>query len=163
VVLVIFLFLRTAWATIITGVTVPLSLLGTAALMYAVGYSLDNLSLMALTIAVGFVVDDAIVMLENIYRHIEEGLSPMEATLKGSREIGFTILTISISLVAVFIPLLLMGGIVGRLFREFAVTVTMAIAVSAFVALTLSPTMCALFLRNEKQVQHGRFYLAIEP
>jgi hydrophobic/amphiphilic exporter-1 (mainly G- bacteria), HAE1 family len=162
VVMVIFLFLRTAWATIIPGVTVPLSLLGTAALMYVVGYSLDNLSLMALTIAVGFVVDDAIVMLENIYRHIESGLSPLEATLKGSREIGFTILSISISLVAVFIPLLLMGGIVGRLFREFAVTVTMTIAVSAFVALTLSPTMCALFLRNEKQVQHGRLYLAIE-
>jgi hydrophobe/amphiphile efflux-1 (HAE1) family protein len=162
VVMVIFLFLRTAWATIIPGVTVPLSLLGTAALMYVVGYSLDNLSLMALTIAVGFVVDDAIVMLENIYRHIEDGLSPLEATLKGSREIGFTILSISISLVAVFIPLLLMGGIVGRLFREFAVTVTMTIAVSAFVALTLSPTMCALFLRNEKNVQHGRFYLAIE-
>jgi hydrophobe/amphiphile efflux-1 (HAE1) family protein len=162
VVMVIFLFLRTAWATIIPGVTVPLSLLGTAALMYVVGYSLDNLSLMALTIAVGFVVDDAIVMLENIYRHIEDGLSPLEATLKGSREIGFTILSISISLVAVFIPLLLMGGIVGRLFREFAVTVTMTIAVSAFVALTLSPTMCALFLRNEKHVRHGRFYLAIE-
>jgi HAE1 family hydrophobic/amphiphilic exporter-1 len=162
VVMVIFLFLRTAWATIIPGVTVPLSLLGTAALMYVVGYSLDNLSLMALTIAVGFVVDDAIVMLENIYRHIEDGLSPLEATLKGSREIGFTILSISISLVAVFIPLLLMGGIVGRLFREFAVTVTMTIAVSAFVALTLSPTMCALFLRNEKEVRHGRFYLAIE-
>jgi hydrophobic/amphiphilic exporter-1 (mainly G- bacteria), HAE1 family len=162
VVMVIFLFLRTAWATIIPGVTVPLSLLGTAALMYVVGYSLDNLSLMALTIAVGFVVDDAIVMLENIYRHIEDGLSPMEATLKGSREIGFTILSISISLVAVFIPLLLMGGIVGRLFREFAVTVTMTIAVSAFVALTLSPTMCALFLRDEKHSKHGRFYLAIE-
>jgi HAE1 family hydrophobic/amphiphilic exporter-1 len=162
VVMVIFLFLRTAWATIIPGVTVPLSLLGTAALMYVVGYSLDNLSLMALTIAVGFVVDDAIVMLENIYRHIEDGLSPMEATLKGSREIGFTILSISISLVAVFIPLLLMGGIVGRLFREFAVTVTMTIAVSAFVALTLSPTMCALFLRDEKHAKHGRFYLAIE-
>ena len=162
VVMVIFLFLRTAWATIIPGITVPLSLLGTAALMYVVGYSLDNLSLMALTIAVGFVVDDAIVMLENIYRHIEDGLSPLEATLKGSREIGFTILSISISLVAVFIPLLLMGGIVGRLFREFAVTVTMTIAVSAFVALTLSPTMCALFLRNEKHVRHGRFYLAIE-
>ena len=158
VVMVIFLFLRNAWATIIPGVTVPLSLLGTAALMYVVGYSLDNLSLMALTIAVGFVVDDAIVMLENIYRHIEDGLSPLEATLKGSREIGFTILSISISLVAVFIPLLLMGGIVGRLFREFAVTVTMTIAVSAFVALTLSPTMCALFLRNEKQAQHGRLY-----
>jgi hydrophobic/amphiphilic exporter-1 (mainly G- bacteria), HAE1 family len=162
VVLVIFLFLRNAWATIIPGVTVPLSLLGTAALMLVVHYSLDNLSLMALTIAVGFVVDDAIVMLENIYRHIEEGLSPMEATLKGAGEIGFTILSISISLVAVFIPLLLMGGIVGRLFREFAITLTMTIAVSAFVALTLSPTMCAIFLRDEKHVQHGRAYLLIE-
>jgi hydrophobe/amphiphile efflux-1 (HAE1) family protein len=162
VVLVIFLFLRNFWATAIPGLTVPLSLLGTAALMYAVGYSLDNLSLMALTIAVGFVVDDAIVMLENIYRHIEEGLTPMEATLKGAKEIGFTILSISISLVAVFIPLLLMGGIVGRLFREFAITVTMTIAVSAFVALTLSPTMCAIFLRNEKATKHGRAYLLIE-
>jgi HAE1 family hydrophobic/amphiphilic exporter-1 len=162
VVMVIFLFLRSTWATLIPGVTVPLSLLGTAALMYVVGYSLDNLSLMALTIAVGFVVDDAIVMLENIYRHIEDGLSPLEATLKGASEIGFTILSISISLVAVFIPLLLMGGIVGRLFREFAVTVTMTIAVSAFVALTLSPTMCALFLRNEKDVKHGRFYRTVE-
>jgi hydrophobic/amphiphilic exporter-1 (mainly G- bacteria), HAE1 family len=162
VVLVIFLFLRNAWATIIPGITVPLSLLGTAALMLVVHYSLDNLSLMALTIAVGFVVDDAIVMLENIYRHIEDGLSPMEATLKGAGEIGFTIMSISISLVAVFIPLLLMGGIVGRLFREFAITLTMTIAVSAFVALTLSPTMCAMFLRDEKHVQHGRAYLFIE-
>jgi hydrophobe/amphiphile efflux-1 (HAE1) family protein len=158
VVLVIFLFLRNFWATIIPGVTVPLSLLGTAAMMYAIGYSLDNLSLMALTIAVGFVVDDAIVMLENIHRHIEAGLTPLEATLKGAREIGFTIMTISISLVAVFIPLLLMGGIVGRLFREFAVTVTMTIAISAFVALTLTPTMCALFLRNEHEVKHNRLY-----
>jgi HAE1 family hydrophobic/amphiphilic exporter-1 len=162
VVMVIFLFLRNTWATLIPGVTVPLSLLGTAGLMYVVGYSLDNLSLMALTIAVGFVVDDAIVMLENIYRHIEEGLTPLEATLKGSKEIGFTILSISISLVAVFIPLLLMGGIVGRLFREFAVTVTMTIAVSAFVALTLSPTMCALFLRNERQTRHGKLYRTVE-
>jgi len=162
VVMVIFLFLRNAWATIIPGITVPLSLLGTAALMLVVHYSLDNLSLMALTIAVGFVVDDAIVMLENIYRHIEDGLSPMEATLKGAGEIGFTILSISISLVAVFIPLLLMGGIVGRLFREFAITLTMTIAVSAFVALTLSPTMCAIFLRDEKHVQHRRAYLFIE-
>jgi HAE1 family hydrophobic/amphiphilic exporter-1 len=162
VVLVIFLFLRNFWATIIPAVTVPLALLGTAALMYVVGYSLDNLSLMGLTIAVGFVVDDAIVMLENIYRHIEEGLSPREAALKGSREIGFTILTISLSLIAVFIPLLMMGGIVGRLFREFAVTVTMTILVSAFVSLTLSPMMCSLFLRNEKQAKHGRFYLFIE-
>jgi HAE1 family hydrophobic/amphiphilic exporter-1 len=162
VVMVIFLFLRNAWATIIPGITVPLSLLATAALMVVVHYSLDNLSLMALTIAVGFVVDDAIVMLENIYRHIEDGLSPMEATLKGAGEIGFTILTISISLVAVFIPLLLMGGIVGRLFREFAVTLTMTIAVSAFVALTLSPTMCAIFLRDEKHVRHGKAYMVIE-
>jgi len=162
VVMVIFLFLRNAWATIIPGITVPLSLLGTAALMLLVHYSLDNLSLMALTIAVGFVVDDAIVMLENIYRHIEDGLSPMEATLKGAGEIGFTILSISISLVAVFIPLLLMGGIVGRLFREFAITLTMTIAVSAFVALTLSPTMCAIFLRDEKHVQHGKVYMMIE-
>jgi len=162
VVMVIFLFLRTAWATIIPGVTVPLALLGTAAMMYVLHYSLDNLSLMALTIAVGFVVDDAIVMLENIYRHIENGLSPLEATLKGAGEIGFTIMSISISLVAVFIPLLLMGGIIGRLFREFAITMTLTIAVSAFVALTLSPTMCALFLRDEKHAQHGRFYMTIE-
>jgi hydrophobe/amphiphile efflux-1 (HAE1) family protein len=162
VVLVIFLFLRSFWATAIPGVTVPLALLGTAALMYALGYSLDNLSLMALTIAVGFVVDDAIVMLENIYRHIEDGLSPYEAALKGSAEIGFTILSISISLVAVFIPLLLMSGIVGRLFREFAVTVTMTIAVSAVVALTLSPMMCALFLRDERHARHGRFYNSLE-
>ena len=162
VVMVIFLFLRTAWATIIPGVTVPLALLGTAAIMYVLHYSLDNLSLMALTIAVGFVVDDAIVMLENIYRHIEDGLSPLDATLKGAGEIGFTIMSISISLVAVFIPLLLMGGIIGRLFREFAITMTLTIAVSAFVALTLSPMMCAQFLRDEKHAQHGRFYMTIE-
>jgi hydrophobic/amphiphilic exporter-1 (mainly G- bacteria), HAE1 family len=162
VVLVIFLFLRNVWATLIPGVTVPLSLLGTAALMYVLGFSLDNLSLMGLTIAVGFVVDDAIVMVENIYRHLEEGLSPMEASLKGAGEIGFTIMSISISLVAVFIPLLLMGGIIGRLMREFAITVTMTIAVSAFVSLTLSPMMCSLFLRDEKHVKHGRAYMAIE-
>jgi HAE1 family hydrophobic/amphiphilic exporter-1 len=162
VVLVIFLFLRTAWATIIPGVTVPLALLGTAAVMYVLNYSLDNLSLMALTIAVGFVVDDAIVMLENIHRHIEDGLSPLDATLKGAGEIGFTIMSISISLVAVFIPLLLMGGIIGRLFREFAITMTLTIAVSAFVALTLSPTMCALFLKDERHAKHGKFYLAME-
>ena len=162
VVLVIFLFLRSFWATAIPGITVPLALFGTAALMYVIGYSLDNLSLMALTIAVGFVVDDAIVMLENIYRHIEEGLTPYEAAIKGAGEIGFTILSISISLVAVFIPLLLMSGIVGRLFREFAVTVTMTIAVSAVVALTLSPMMGSLFLRDEQHKLHGRFYLALE-
>jgi HAE1 family hydrophobic/amphiphilic exporter-1 len=127
---------------------VPLALLGTFALMYVLGYSLDNLSLMALTIAVGFVVDDAIVMLENIYRYIEEGDEPMEAALKGAGEIGFTIVSISVSLIAVFIPLLLMGGIVGRLFREFAVTVTMTIVVSAFVSLTLTPMMCSRFLRR---------------
>jgi HAE1 family hydrophobic/amphiphilic exporter-1 len=162
VVMVIFLFLRSFWATAIPGVTVPLALFGTAGLMYVLGYSLDNLSLMALTIAVGFVVDDAIVMLENIYRHIEEGLPPFEAAIKGAGEIGFTIISISISLVAVFIPLLLMSGIVGRLFREFAVTVTMTIAVSAVVALTLSPMMAALFLRDERHVQHGRFYMVLE-
>src|SRR6202161_1949228 len=162
VVLVIFLFLLTAWATIIPGVTVPLALLGTVAMMFVLNFSLDNLSLMALTIAVGFVVDDAIAMLENIYRHIENGMTPMEATLKGAGEIGFTIMSISISLVAVFIPLLLMGGIVGRLFREFAITLTMTIVVSAFVALTLSPTMCALFLRDEKHAVHGKLYMTVE-
>ena len=162
VVLVIFLFLRNAWATIIPGITVPLALLGTCAMMYVLGYSLDNLSLMGLTIAVGFVVDDAIVMLENIYRHIEAGMTPLEASLKGAGEIGFTIMSISLSLIAVFIPLLLMGGIVGRLFREFAITVTLTIVVSAFVALTLSPMMCSLFLRDERHIRHGRFYAASE-
>jgi hydrophobe/amphiphile efflux-1 (HAE1) family protein len=162
VVMVIFVFLRNLWATIIPGVTIPLALLGTAALMYAMGYTLDNLSLMGLTIAVGFVVDDAIVMLENIYRHIEAGMTPMEAAYKGAAEIGFTILSISISLVAVFIPLLLMGGIIGRLFREFAVTVTMTIAVSAFVSLTLTPMMCSRFIRDEKHARHGHFYMLTE-
>ncbi len=158
VVAVIFVFLRSLWATIIPSTTVPLSLLGAAALMYLAGYSLDNLSLMALTISVGFVVDDAIVMLENIMRHIETGKRPFEAALTGAREIGFTILSISLSLVAAFIPLLLMGGIIGRLFREFAVTVTMAIAVSAFVALTLTPMMCSRFLVAETETSHGRLY-----
>ena len=162
VVMVIFLFLRSVWATAIPSVTIPLALLGTFALMYALGYTLDNLSLMGLTIAVGFVVDDAIVMLENIYRHIEAGLPPREAAFKGSGEIGFTILSISLSLVAVFIPLLLMGGIIGRLFREFAITVTMTIAVSAFVSLTLTPMLCARFLRDERHARHGRIYQASE-
>jgi hydrophobic/amphiphilic exporter-1 (mainly G- bacteria), HAE1 family len=162
VVLVIFAFLRNAWATVIPAVTVPLSVFGTCAGMYLLGYSLDNLSLMALTIAVGFVVDDAIVMLENIYRHIEAGLSPKEAALQGAGEIGFTIVSISLSLIAVFIPLLLMGGIIGRLFREFAVVVTLTIVVSAFVSLTLSPMMCSLFLRDEKHVRHGRLYNIVE-
>ena len=162
VVLVIFLFLRNVPATLIPSVTVPLALLGTAAIMYLVGFSLDNLSLMALTIAVGFVVDDAIVMLENIYRYVEEGMSPMEAALKGSSEIAFTIVSISISLVAVFIPLLLMGGIVGRLFREFAITVTLTIAVSVLVSLTLTPMLCSRYLRNEHGQRHGRLYLLFE-
>src|SRR5215475_13296928 len=156
VVAVIFIFLRTFWATVIPSVTVPLSLLGTAGIMYLIGYSLDNISLMALTISVGFVVDDAIVMLENIVRHIEDGMRPYEAAMKGAGEIAFTILSISISLVAVFIPLLLLGGIIGRLFREFAVTTTMCIAVSAFVALTLTPMMASRFLRSEREVRHGR-------
>jgi len=158
VVMVIFLFLRNLWATIIPSVTVPLALLGTAGLMYVVGYSLDNLSLMALTIAVGFVVDDAIVMLENIYRYLELGLRPLEAAIKGAKEIGFTIVSISLSLVAVFIPVLLMGGIVGRLLREFAITVSMTIFVSAIVSLTLTPMMCARVLRDEHKVSHGRYY-----
>ena len=162
VVMVIFLFLRNVWATVIPGVTVPLALLGTCAVMYLAHYSLDNLSLMALTIAVGFVVDDAIVMLENVYRHVEAGLSPREAAIKGASEIGFTIMSISLSLIAVFIPLLLMGGIIGRLFREFAITVTITIVISAFVSLTLSPMMCALFLRDEKHVRHGKAYMWIE-
>ena len=160
VVMVIFLFLRSFWATIIPSVTVPLALVGTFAAMYLLGYSLDNLSLMGLTIAVGFVVDDAIVMLENIFRHIEDGIAPMEAALKGAGEIGFTIISISLSLIAVFIPLLLMGGLVGRLFREFAVTVSLTVAISAFVSLTLTPMMCARFLRAEHQ--HGRLYRAVE-
>jgi HAE1 family hydrophobic/amphiphilic exporter-1 len=159
---VIFAFLRSTWATIIPGITVPLSLAGTFAAMYLLGYSLDNLSLMGLSIAVGFVVDDAIVMLENIVRHLEEGMPAPEAALKASAEIGFTIVSISLSLVAVFIPLLLMGGIIGRLFREFAVTVTVAIAMSACVALTLSPMMGALFLRSERETRHGRLYLWFE-
>jgi hydrophobe/amphiphile efflux-1 (HAE1) family protein len=162
VVMVIFLFLRSLWTTVIPSIAVPLALVGTFAVMYALGYSLDNLSLMALTIAVGFVVDDAIVMLENIHRHLEDGLTPMEAAIKGAGEIGFTILSISFSLIAVFIPLLLMGGIVGRLFREFAVTVTVTILVSALVSLTLTPMMCSRFMRSEKDIRHGRLYLLSE-
>jgi HAE1 family hydrophobic/amphiphilic exporter-1 len=162
VVLIIFMFLLNVPATIIPGITVPLALMGTAAAMYVLNYSLDNLSLMALTIAVGFVVDDAIVMLENIYRHIEEGMAPMEAAYKGAGEIGFTIISISVSLIAVFIPLLLMGGIVGRLFREFAVTVTLTIVVSVIVSLTLTPMLCSRFLTNQHAKQHGRLYMLFE-
>jgi len=156
VVAVIFVFLRSVVVTLIPSITVPLAILGTAAVMYVVGYSLDNLSLMALTIAVGFVVDDAIVMLENIYRHIEDGMEPLKAALQGAREIGFTIVSISVSLVAVFIPLLLMGGIVGRLFREFAVTVTITIVVSVVVSLTVTPMLCAKFLKNHPHDSEGR-------
>jgi hydrophobe/amphiphile efflux-1 (HAE1) family protein len=159
---VIFLFLRNVWATLIPGITVPLALTGTAGLMYVSHYSLDNLSLMALTISVGFVVDDAIVMLENIYRHLESGLSPIKAAIKGAGEIGFTIMSISISLVAVFIPVLLMSGIIGRLLREFALTVSMTILVSLIVALTLTPMMCSRVLRNEHHVTHGRLYRFFE-
>ncbi len=158
VVMVIFIFLRNVWATVIPAVTIPLALLGACALMWAVGYSLDNLSLMAFTIAVGFVVDDAIVMLENITRHIEEGETPLQAALKGSSEIGFTIISISVSLVAVLIPLIMMTGIIGRLFREFSVTITMTIAVSAFVALTLTPMMASRFLRSQDEERHGRLF-----
>jgi len=158
VVMVIFVFLRNLWATIIPSITVPLALLGACALMWVFGYTLDNLSLMALTISVGFVVDDAIVMLENITRYIEEGETPMAAAMKGAGEIGFTIVSISISLVAVLIPLLLMGGIIGRLFREFAITLAMAIFVSLVVSLTLTPMMASRFLRDEKHARHGRFY-----
>src|SRR5467141_4150884 len=158
VVMVIFVFLRSFWATVIPAVTVPLALLGACALMWAFGYTLDNLSLMALTISVGFVVDDAIVMLENITRYIEEGERPLAAALKGAREIGFTIVSISISLVAVLIPLLLMGGIIGRLFREFAVTLAMTIFVSMIVSLTLTPMMASRFLRAHGEARHGRFY-----
>ena len=158
VVMVIFIFLRSVWATIIPSVTVPLALLGACSLMWVFGYTLDNLSLMALTIAVGFVVDDAIVMLENITRYIEEGDKPLAAAFKGAREIGFTIVSISISLIAVLIPLLLMGGIIGRLFREFAVTLAMTIFVSMLVSLTLTPMMASRFLRAHSETRHGRVY-----
>jgi hydrophobe/amphiphile efflux-1 (HAE1) family protein len=161
VVMVIFLFLRNMWATLIPSITIPVALVATLGAMYVCGFSLDNLSLMGLTIAVGFVVDDAIVMLENIFRHIEDGMKPMDAALKGAGEIGFTIVSISFSLIAVFIPLLLMGGIVGRLFREFAVCVSITIVISAMVSLTLTPMMCARFL-NSGTHTHGRFYNMVE-
>src|SRR5438309_11838736 len=152
---VIALFLRKLWATVISAISVPISLIGTFGVMYVLGYSLDNLSLMALTIAVGFVVDDAIVMVENIVRHIEGGASPLQAALDGGGEIGFTILSISISLIAVFIPLFLMGGVVGLLFREFAVTVAIAIVISVIVSLTLTPMMCARLLKAEGDSRPG--------
>jgi multidrug efflux pump len=162
VIMVVFLFLRNGWATVIPGIAVPLSLLGTFGVMYLVGYTLDNLSLMALTISTGFVVDDAIVVIENIARHLEGGMTPLQAALRGTQEIGFTVLSMSVSLVAVFIPILLMGGIVGRLFREFAVTLAAAIGVSLVVSLTTTPAMCAKFLVSEHERSHGWFYNAGE-
>ena len=162
VVLVVFLFLREVWATIIPSVAVPLSLLGTFGVMYLLGYTLDNLSLMALTISTGFVVDDAIVVIENITRYLEMGYSPYEAAMQGSREIGFTVLSMSVSLIAVFIPILLMGGIIGALFREFAVTLSVAIAVSLLVSLTTTPMLCSQFLKARDPRGHGRFFRASE-
>jgi multidrug efflux pump len=162
VIVVVFIFLRNGRATLIPAVAVPVSLIGTFTVMYLCGYSLDNLSLMALTIATGFVVDDAIVVMENITRHLEAGMEPFAATLKGAQEIGFTVFSISISLIAVFIPLLLMGGIVGRLFREFAITLSTAILVSMAISLSTTPMMCAYLLRDERAKKHGRVYMATE-
>ena len=162
VVMVIFLFLKNLSATVIPSLALPFSIIGTFTVMYLMGYSLDNLSLMALTLSVGFVVDDAIVMLENIVRHMEKGKPAMQAALDGAREIGFTILSMTLSLTAVFIPVLLMGGILGRLFHEFAVTIGVAILVSGFVSLTLTPMLCSRFLRPPKEAKHGRFYEASE-
>jgi multidrug efflux pump len=162
VVLVVFLFLRNVRTTLIPSVAVPVSLIGTFVVMYLAGYTLDNLSLMALAIATGFVVDDAIVVIENIMRYVEQGMRPLQAALKGASEIGFTVLSISLSLVAVFIPILMMGGIVGRLFREFAVTLSVAIGVSLLVSLTTTAMMCARILRPENEIRHGRLYRASE-
>src|SRR5205807_2829023 len=161
VVMVIFIFLRNFWATVIPAVTVPLSLIGTFAVLYELGYSLDNLSLMALSIAVGFVVDDAVVVIENIVRHMEEGAAPFEAALKGAGEIGFTIVSITLSLIAVFIPLFLMSGYVGLLFREFAVTVSVSLILSLLISLTLTPMMCSRLLKPESK-EHGWLYRFFE-
>ncbi len=162
VILVIFLFLRNLSATLIPSLALPFSIIATFAVMYLLGYSMDNLSLMALTLSVGFVVDDAIVMLENIVRHMEHGEQPMQAAIRGSREIGFTIVSMTLSLAAVFIPVLFMGGIVGRLLHEFAVTIGVAILVSGFVSLSLTPMMCSRMLRPAQEVRHGRAYMAME-
>ena len=162
VVMVIFVFLRKFWATVIPSVALPLAIVGTFGVMKLIGFSLDNLSLMALTIATGFVVDDAIVMIDNIVRFIELGEPPLEAAIKGARQIGFTVISLSVSLIAVFIPLLFMTGIVGRLFREFAITLSIAVAVSAVVSLTLTPMMCARFLQAEDKSKHGRFHRVTE-
>src|SRR5438093_6792564 len=159
VIMVIFLFLRSVSATIIPALAVPISLIATCGAMYAFGFSINNMTLLALTLSVGFVVDDAIVMLENIVRHVEGGMRPFEAALKGSREIGFTIISITFALIAVFIPVLLMGGIVGRVFREFAVTIAVAIIISAFVSLTLTPMLCARVLREHHEGEHQNFIL----
>ena len=156
VVLVVLIFLRTIRATIIAGVALPLSLIATFCVMYFAGFSLDNLSLMALTIGTGFVVDDAIVMIENIVRHMEDGESPYQAALRGAREIGFTIISLTVSLIAVFIPLLFMTGLVGRMFREFALTLTIAVVVSMIVSLTLTPMMCAKLLRHDHGSEQPR-------
>src|ERR1700683_3943444 len=162
VILVVFVFLRSPRATLIPSVAVPVSLIGSFSVMYLLGYSIDNLSLMALTIATGFVVDDAIVVMENISRHLEHGMEPFAAALLGAREIGFTVFSISVSLIAVFIPILMMGGIVGRLFREFAITLSTAIAVSMVISLTTTPAMCAHLLKQEKPAGHGRMYRVSE-
>src|SRR5437588_612338 len=159
VIMVIFLFLRSVSATIIPALAVPISLIATCGAMYAFGFSINNMTLLALTLSVGFVVDDAIVMLENIVRHIEGGMRPFEAALKGAREIGFTIVSITFSLIAVFIPVLLMGGIVGRVFREFAVSIAAAIVISGFVSLTLTPMLCARVLRSHHEVDKQNFLL----
>ncbi len=162
VVLVVFLFLREVWATLIPSIAVPLSLVGTFGVMYLMGYTIDNLSLMALTISTGFVVDDAIVVIENITRYLEEGMKPFDAAMRGSKEIGFTVLSMSTSLIAVFIPILLMGGIVGKLFREFAVTLSVAIAVSLLVSLTTTPMLCAHFLKERDESRYGPIYRTME-
>src|ERR1700680_4844757 len=162
VILVVFAFLRNLRATLVPVVAVSVSLISTFAVMYLMGYSLDNLSLMALTVATGFVVDDAIVVLENVTRYIEEGMTPLEASLKGANEVGFIVLSMSISLIAVFIPILLMGGIIGRLFREFAMTISIAIMISLAISLATTPMMCAVLLRSHSGESHGRLYLASE-
>ena len=163
VVLVVFVFLRSPRATLIPSVAVPVSLIGTFAVMYLLDYSLDNLSLMALTVATGFVVDDAIVVMENITRHLEAGMEPFAASLKGAKEIGFTVFSISMSLIAVFIPILMMGGIVGRLFREFAIVLSTAIVVSMVISLTTTPTMCAHLLKTRHEGErHNIFYRTSE-
>ena len=162
VVLVVFGFLRDVRSTLIPGVAITVSLIGTFAAMYLLGYNLDNLSLMALTIATGFVVDDAIVVLENITRYMEQGVPPLQAALRGSKEIAFTVVSMSTSLIAVFTPILLMGGIVGRLFREFGLTLSVAVFISMVLSLTTTPMMCAALLKAKKELAHGRLYGASE-